>query len=119
MSDLIVSANPANGEWIASNLTTPEADIEQGLKNALKAFVNWKTVWFLERSNVLLRAAAILHHREIASERLEAGSCFVNTFVRSDPRLPFGGATDSAYCREQSEFGIQEFVNVTRVYTAT
>ena len=47
-----------------------------------------------------------------AAERLEAGACFVNAFVRSDPRIPFGGVKESGYCRELSPFGILEFVNI-------
>ena len=53
---------------------------------------------------------------DIAENKLEAGCCFVNDFVKSDPRLPFGGIKQSGYGRELSYFGIQEFVNIKTVY---
>ncbi|MCB1669976.1 MAG: NAD-dependent succinate-semialdehyde dehydrogenase [Gammaproteobacteria bacterium] len=55
--------------------------------------------------------------RHIAAHRLEAGTCVVNDFVRSDPRLPFGGIKQSGYGRELSHFGIREFVNIKTVYS--
>jgi succinate-semialdehyde dehydrogenase/glutarate-semialdehyde dehydrogenase len=51
----------------------------------------------------------------IAQYRLNAGTCCVNTMVKSDWRLPFGGIKDSGFGRELSPIGIKEFVNIKTV----
>lgn len=49
--------------------------------------------------------------KKIAAQ-LQCGSCAVNDFVKSDPRMPFGGIKASGYGRELSHFGLREFTNI-------
>jgi len=46
------------------------------------------------------------------ARKIEAGNVFINSLVRSDSRIPFGGIKKSGYGRELSDIGIREFMNM-------
>ncbi len=50
----------------------------------------------------------------IASQ-LQCGSVFINSLVKSDVRLPFGGCKKSGFGREMAQLGIREFTNAKTV----
>ena len=52
---------------------------------------------------------------QLATDVLEAGTCFVNGKVTSDPRVPFGGIKQSGFGRELAREGILAFVNMKTV----
>ena len=53
---------------------------------------------------------------ERIARQLQCGAAFVNSFVKSDPRIPFGGVKASGYGRELSHHGIHEFVNAKTIW---
>ena len=50
--------------------------------------------------------------------QIESGSVFINSIVKSDARLPFGGTKQSGYHRELSLAGFNQFVNLKTVAIA-
>ncbi|WP_044011857.1 NAD-dependent succinate-semialdehyde dehydrogenase [Legionella massiliensis] len=78
-----------------------------------------QAIQFANQSNYGLGAAVftrdLARGEYIAQHEIEAGACFVNAFVASDPRVPFGGIKRSGYGRELSREGILEFVNTKTV----
>ncbi len=53
-----------------------------------------------------------LERGERLARRLECGTAFVNSIVKSDPRMPFGGVKMSGLGRELGRYGLMEFVNI-------
>lgn len=62
--------------------------------------------------------ADVRRGKELVEKELQAGFVVVNDYVKSDPRIPFGGVKESGYGRELGQFGIMEFVNIKSVAVA-
>ena len=70
----------------------------------------WQKIW--EESGVY---QPDLDKAEKLAGQIESGAVFINSIVKSDPRLPFGGVKLSGYGRELGNYGIKEFVNIKTV----
>lgn len=87
-------------------LVFPVADLDQAIKLA-------------NSTSFGLGASAWTNNpeeQERLVQELEAGSVFINSIVKSDPRLPFGGIKASGYGRELSYHGLLEFANIKTVW---
>lgn len=109
---------------VLTNVRPGMAAFEEELFGPVAAIIHAKdeaeAVELANASNFGLGACVFTRDLErgerIAARELEAGCCFVNHLVKSDPRLPFGGIKISGYGRELSHHGIKEFVNIKTVW---
>ena len=60
-------------------------------------------------------SADLARAQRVATE-IEAGAVFINDFVRSDPRAPFGGVKNSGFGRELGALGARELANAKLVW---
>lgn len=106
-------------ENVLPGMPAYEEELFGPVASVIKARNEKEAIEIANDSNFGLGAAVftrnILRGKLLAEELIEAGCCFVNDSVRSDPRLPFGGVGESGYGRELSAFGIREFVNIKTI----
>lgn len=106
--DRVSLDNPAAVEEtfgpVAACMRVAHADEAISVANATR-FGLGASVWTRDRSLI-----------DRCVSEISAGCVFINSMVKSDPRLPFGGIKQSGYGRELSNYGIKAFVNVKTVW---
>ncbi|MDP3559125.1 MAG: NAD-dependent succinate-semialdehyde dehydrogenase [Legionellaceae bacterium] len=107
---LLTQVNPGNcafeEELFGPVLCVTEiADLEEGIQLANQSIFGLGAAVFTKD----------IEKGERIALQLDAGAVAVNTFVASDPRLPFGGVKQSGFGRELSKEGMREFANVKTI----
>ncbi|MCK5883612.1 MAG: NAD-dependent succinate-semialdehyde dehydrogenase [Bacteriovoracaceae bacterium] len=59
------------------------------------------SVWGMDRENAMKVA-----------EKIECGAIFINSIVKSDPLMPFGGVKNSGFGVELAKYGLYEMLNI-------
>ncbi|HZH69555.1 MAG TPA: aldehyde dehydrogenase family protein, partial [Flavobacteriaceae bacterium] len=108
---------------IVSNITPEMAVFKEETFGPLLAVSSFTTeieaLKMSNRSNFGLGVSLFskdIKRMESYVSKLEEGAVFINSLVKSDPRLPFGGIKSSGYGRELGEEGIRAFVNIKTVF---
>jgi succinate-semialdehyde dehydrogenase/glutarate-semialdehyde dehydrogenase len=87
---------------------TPVKDLEQAIELTNASAMALGTAVFTGDAERIL----------VHSHLLEEPMIFINSIVRSDPRLPFGGFKDSGFGRELGKDGILQFTNRQTIFVA-
>ncbi|MDI5895085.1 NAD-dependent succinate-semialdehyde dehydrogenase [Flavobacterium algoritolerans] len=102
-------------DFVDSNNIAFQEEIFGPLATVIRAKDENDAITIANNHRYGLAAAIWTEDRENAyrlARRIEAGNVFVNSLVRSDSRVPFGGIKKSGYGRELGAIGIKEFMNM-------